>query len=138
MTNYIPECQAAAGITKLQVTTATSEMPSPRPAGNDLQSLSSIGLTWEAVMSTGIRARMVTIRMLMWKKIHHKLFMDHRIMWTTDSIVGLAWEPVRSMGMMARLATMLMKWMKHCKQTRDQRRMWRTEGIVLESGKIAQ
>ena len=37
-------------------------------------------------------------------------------------------------------ATMLMRMRrnKHCKPIMDQRRMWRTEGIVLESVKIRQ
>jgi len=59
-------------------------------------------------------------------------------MWRTDGIVGLTREPVMSTGMSARMVTMQM-WMrrnKHCKPMMDQRRMWRTKGIVLESVKI--
>jgi hypothetical protein len=33
---------------------------------------------------------------------------------------------------------MQMMWKKYCKPMMDQRRMWRTEGIVLESVKIEQ
>jgi hypothetical protein len=67
---------------------ADEVMPSPPPAGDDGPRLNSRGLTWELVMSTGMRARM---------------------------------------------ATMLTRNKKHCKLMMDQRRMWRTEGIVLES-----
>ena len=42
-----------------------------------------------------------------------------------------------STGMGARMATMRMKRKKHRKPMMDQRRMWRTEGIVLESVKIS-
>jgi len=42
------------------------------------------------------------------------------------------------MGMRARMATMQMRRKKHRKPMMDQRRMWRTEGIVLESVKIGQ
>jgi hypothetical protein len=38
--------------------------------------------------------------------------------------------------MRARMATMRMRRQKHRKPMMDQRRMWRTEGIVLESVKI--
>jgi len=51
-------------------------------------------------------------------------------MWRTEGIVGLTWEPVMSTGMSVRMATM------HRKPMMDQRRMWRTKGIVLESVKI--
>jgi len=46
--------------------------------------------------------------------------------------------PVMSIGMKATMATMrmLMRRKKHHKSLMDQRRMWRTEGIVLESVKI--
>ena len=42
------------------------------------------------------------------------------------------------MGMRARMATMRMRMRrkKHCKLMMDQRRMWRTQGILLESMKI--
>jgi hypothetical protein len=44
-----------------------------------------------------------------------------------------------STGMRARMATMRMsRRKKHRKPMTDQRRMWRTEGIVLESVKIGQ
>jgi len=43
-----------------------------------------------------------------------------------------------STGMRARMATMWMRRKKHRKPTINQRRMWRTEGIVLESVKIKQ
>jgi hypothetical protein len=44
-----------------------------------------------------------------------------------------------SMGMSASMAAMWMRMRRitHCKPMMDQRRMWRTEGIVLESVKIA-
>jgi len=45
-------------------------------------------------------------------------------------------EPVMSMGMRARMATMRMSRKKHRKPTIDHRRIWRTQGIVLESVKI--
>jgi len=61
-------------------------------------------------------------------------------MWRTEGIVGLTWEPVMSKGMSARMVTMqmLMRWKMHCKPMMNQHRMWRTEGIVLESVKIGQ
>jgi len=43
-----------------------------------------------------------------------------------------------SMGTRARMTTMRMWRKKHRKQTMDQRRMWKTEAIVLESVKIEQ
>jgi len=59
-------------------------------------------------------------------------------MWRNEGIVGLTWEPVMSTGMSARMATMRMRMRrnKHRKPMMDQRRMWRTKGIVLESVKI--
>jgi len=54
MTHYISGCQGAAGITKMKVTKATSEMPSPPPAGNEGLRLNTRGLTWVAVLSTGM------------------------------------------------------------------------------------
>jgi hypothetical protein len=50
----------------------------------------------------------------------------------------LTWESVMSTGMKARMATMSMRRKKHQKPMMDQLRMWRTEGIVLESVKIGQ
>jgi hypothetical protein len=43
-----------------------------------------------------------------------------------------------SMGMRARMVTTRIRRKKHFKLTMDQRRMWRPEGIVLESVKIEQ
>jgi len=43
-----------------------------------------------------------------------------------------------STGMRARMATMRIRRKKHRKPMMDQRRMWSTEGIVLESGNIRQ
>jgi len=43
-----------------------------------------------------------------------------------------------STGMRATMAMMWMRRKKHHKPMMDQRRMWRTEGIVLESVKIGQ
>jgi hypothetical protein len=49
------------------------------------------------------------------------------------------WEPMISTGMRARMATMQMRMgmrrKNHCKSMMVQHRMWRTEGIVLESVK---
>jgi hypothetical protein len=42
------------------------------------------------------------------------------------------------MGMRARIATMGMRRKMHRKPMMDERRMWRTEGIVLDSLKIEQ
>jgi hypothetical protein len=42
------------------------------------------------------------------------------------------------MGMRARNATMPIRRKKHFKPSMDQGRMWRTEGIVVESVKIGQ
>jgi len=41
-------------------------------------------------------------------------------------------------GMRSRMATMWMRSKMYCKPMMDQRRMWRTEGRVLESVKIGQ
>jgi hypothetical protein len=51
---------------------------------------------------------------------------------------GLKWEPMMLTGMRARMAMirMRMRRNKHPKWMMDQRRMWRTEGIVLERVKI--
>jgi len=59
-------------------------------------------------------------------------------MWRTEGIVGLTWEQVMSTGMSARMATMWIQMRRngHSKPMMDQRRMWRTKGIVLESVKI--
>jgi len=65
--------------------TVTKAMPSPPPAGDDGPRLNSKGLTWEPVMSTGMRARMATMRMR--RKKHRKPMMDHRSMWRTEGIV---------------------------------------------------
>jgi len=43
-----------------------------------------------------------------------------------------------STGMRATMATTRMRRKKHPKPMMDQRRMWRTEGIALESVKIGQ
>jgi len=66
--------------------------------------------------------------------------MDQRRIWRTKGIEGMIWELVMSKGMSARMATtqMEMSWKKHCKPMINQFRMWRTEGIVLESVKIGQ
>jgi len=61
-------------------------------------------------------------------------------MWRTEGIVGLTCKPVMSTAMSARMVKMWI-WMrrkKHRKPMMDQCRMWRTEGIVLESVKIGQ
>jgi hypothetical protein len=86
-------------------------------------------LTWEAVMSTGMRARMATMWMRMWTKTHGKPMMDQRRMWRTEGIVRLTWEPVMSTGMSASMATMRMRMRRNQlhKPMMDQRRMLRTE-----------
>jgi len=43
-----------------------------------------------------------------------------------------------STGMRARMVTMRITRKKHCEPIMDQSRMWRTEGIVLESVTIGQ
>jgi hypothetical protein len=89
-------------------------------------------------MSTGMRARMATMRMWMERKKHRKPMMDQHRMWRTEGIIGLTWQPLMSTGISASMATMRMQMRrnKHRKPMRDQCRMWRTEGIVLESVKI--
>src|SRR5882757_2867324 len=84
MTNCISGCQGAAGISKMKVTKA---MSFPPPAGDDGPRLNSRGLTWEPVMSTGMRARMAMMRVRMRRKKHRKPMMDQRRMWRTDGIV---------------------------------------------------
>jgi len=53
---------------------------------------------------------------------------------------GLTWEPVMSTGMRATMAMMRlrMKRQKHRKPMKDQHKIWRTKGIVLQSVKIGQ
>jgi len=70
----------------MKVMKATIEMPCPPPAGDDGPRRYSRGLTWEPVMSTGVRARMATVRMRMRmrRSNHHKSMMDQRRMWRTD------------------------------------------------------
>jgi len=100
--------------------------------------MNSRGLTWEPVMSTGRRVRMVKMRMRMRRKKHRKPMMDQCRMWRTQGIVGFTCEPVMSTGMSASMVTiwMRMRRNKHRKPMMNQRRMWRTAGIVLESMKI--
>ena len=43
-----------------------------------------VGLTWEPVISTGMRWSMATIQIRMRKNKHHKPMMDQRRMWRTD------------------------------------------------------
>jgi hypothetical protein len=47
-------------------------------------------------------------------------------------------EPVLTMSMRVRMATMRIRRKKHLKLMMNQRGMWRTAGIVLESVKIRQ
>jgi len=52
----------------------------------------TVRLTWEPVMSTGVRARMATMRMRIRRKEHHKPMMDQHRMWRT---VGKVLESVK-------------------------------------------
>jgi len=65
--------------------------------------------------------------------------MDQQTMWTTKGIDGLTCEAVMSRGISASMATMRMRMRRneHRKSMMDQCKMWSTEGIVLESTKIA-
>jgi hypothetical protein len=51
-----------------------------------------VGLTWEPVMSTGMRARMATIQMRKRRNKHSKPMMDQCRMWRTE---GIALESVK-------------------------------------------
>jgi len=82
-------------IVKMNVTKAMISMPSATPAGDDRPQPKQSGLTWEPVISMGMRATMATM-----------------------------WMPMR--------------WKKFRKPMMDQCRMWRTEGMVVESVKIGQ
>jgi hypothetical protein len=62
-------------------------MPFPPPARDNGPRLNSRGLTWEPVMSTGMRARMAMMRMRMRRKKHRKRIIDQRRMWRTVGIV---------------------------------------------------
>jgi len=62
-------------------------MPFPPPAGDDGPQLNSRDLTWEPVMSTGMRVRMAMMRMQTRTKKHRKPMMDQRRMWRTEGIV---------------------------------------------------
>jgi len=68
----------------MQVTRA---MPFPPPAGHDRPLLNPKGLTWEPVMSTGMRAKMAMMRMQVRRKKHRKPMMDQHRMWRTERIV---------------------------------------------------
>jgi hypothetical protein len=80
-------------------------------------------LTWEPVMSKGMRARMAMMRMRMRRKKHRKPTMDQRRMLRTEGRVGLTWEPEMSTGMRARMAKMQMRKKKYREAMMDQRRM---------------
>jgi hypothetical protein len=86
MKNIISGCQGAAGIMKMKVMKVTIAMPSPQPAGDDGPRRNSRGLTWEPVMSTGMRARIATMWMQMRMRMtnHHKSTMDQRRMCRTE------------------------------------------------------
>jgi len=108
ITNCILGCYGVAGITKMKMTKMTSAMTSPRPGGDDSPRQNSRGSTLEPVMSTGLGARMATMRMQMRmkRKKHRKPTMDQRRMRRTEGIVGLTCELVISMGISARMPTM--------------------------------
>jgi hypothetical protein len=74
----------------MKVTKATSTMPSTPPAGDDSPRLNSRGLTSDPVMSTGMRARLPTMRMQMrmTRNKHCKPMMDQRRKRRTEGIVG--------------------------------------------------
>jgi len=84
MDNYCPDdelhfvCQGAAGNLMIKITEAMSVMPAPPLAGHDVPRLHSRGLTWEPVMSKGMRALTATmrIRMRLSRKKHRTLMMD--------------------------------------------------------------
>ena len=67
------------------MTNVTSTMPSPPAAGDDGLRLNSSGLTWEPLMSTGMRARMATMRMR--RKMHQKPMMDQHKIWRAGGIL---------------------------------------------------
>jgi hypothetical protein len=71
---------------KITVMKATIMMPSSPQAGDDSPRRNARGLTLEPVISTGMRARMVTMRMRMQmrRQIHHKPMMDQRKMLRND------------------------------------------------------
>jgi len=138
ISNFISDCQGAAGITKMKVMKATSAMPSPPQASYDIPQLNSRGLTSEPVMSKSVRVRMATMLILMRRRKHHKQMMHQHRMWRTAHIVGLSGEQVTSTGMSGSMATMRMRMRRneHRKPIIDQRRMLRTSGILLDSVKI--
>jgi hypothetical protein len=74
----------------MKLTKATSAMSSPPPAGDGGPPLNTSGMTWEQVMSTGMRARMAMMQMQMriWRKMHRKPMMDERRLCRTVGIVG--------------------------------------------------
>jgi len=57
------------------------------PAGDDGPQLNSRGMTWEPVMSKGMRATMATLGMQMRRQTHRKLMMDQCRIWRTEGIV---------------------------------------------------
>jgi len=71
----------------MEVTRTTSVMPSAPRATNEGPRLSSSGLSWEPLMSTGMRAIMAMSRMRMRSKKHRKPMMDQCRMWRTRGIV---------------------------------------------------
>jgi len=74
----------------------------------------------------------------MMRKKHRKLVMEPHRMSRTEGKVGLTRESVMSTGMSSSMAMMPMRMKRttHCDPMMDQRRMWSTKGIVLESVKI--
>jgi len=60
----------------MKVTKLTRAMPSPLPARDDGPQPDLRDLTWEPVMSTGMRRMMTMMRMLMRRKHHRRPMMD--------------------------------------------------------------
>jgi len=99
MTTMILGCQGAARITKMEMTTLTSEMLSPPPVGEHGLQLNPSGLTCEPAMSTGMRATRATMQMWMRRMKHLKPMMDQCRIWRTEGIIleteGIVLETVK-------------------------------------------
>jgi hypothetical protein len=125
-------------MSKMMMIKARCATPSPSPACDNISQLIPSDFRCEAVMSTGLTARMATTSMWIRMKKHRKPMIAQCERRRTEGIVGLTWGPVILIGMSARMAMMRMqmKMNQHRMPMMDQGRMLMPKGIGLESVKI--
>jgi len=81
-------CHGAASIVKMKLMKSTRAIPPLLTANDDGPQLIIRGLTWEPVMSTGMRATIVMMPLQMRKKKHRKPMIDQSRIWRTEGIVS--------------------------------------------------